>query len=795
MIGEQTAIKAAGVAGGCAGLGRKRMARSRGHGSPIVRRMANSSPLLALLVLCLAGGQPAAAGMAQAPAAADAPAGAASSPRSEAAVGRVVRVRSIAEYTAAVRRLRPGDTVRLANGVWRDFEIVFTGEGRADAPITLEAETPGQVVLSGQSNLRLSGRHLVVRGLRFQDGHSPTTEVIAFRTDSRTLAFNSRVTDVAIIDYNRPDRTQTEIWVALFGRNNRFDHSLLAGKATQGVTLAVRLDAPDSNENNHSIDHNLFGRRPPLGSNGGETIRVGTSHNSLEDSRTRIENNWFEEASGEVEIISIKSGANLVRGNVFRRSQGAVVLRHGNGNLVENNVFYGDGEPGTGGVRVINARQTVRNNWFIGLNGTGSVSALAVMNGVPDSPLNRYHQVVDARIENNTFIAPARITFGAGASEELSLAPRDSIFARNLIIAAPADLFELRAPIGGIGFAGNFLNPAALVPEGAGAGFAPLELPLPQALRVGELPVLDAPAGVGASRFEVVPRTAVGPAWRLERARAAAGGVVSVAPGEDVLDRAVAAAAPGAVLLLGPGHYHQRRLVLVTRPVTLEAADPAQPPQLTFEGSTLFAVRGAGELTLRGLAVSGAQAPDAGGNAVIRAEAVAGPSSYALAIEQCSFSAMTVNRGFAVLRGEPGTFARQVRLVDSSFTGISGPVLDLGAETGGLGIYGAERVEIARSRFADTPAPALVLVRTGRDESTLGPALVLEDNLFRNVGQGAGFLQLIGVQRIVARNNQLVDSQPGSLTIQVGQPTLLEQAASLLRIIDQRPGASAGGRP
>lgn len=777
------------------------MARSRWHGSPIARRLANSSSLLALLALCLAGAQPAVAGVSLEQSAAGTQAGASSGASSGTSsgtgpvAGRVVRVRSVAEYTAAVRRLRPGDTIRLANGVWRDFEIVFTGEGRADAPITLEAETPGQVVLSGQSNLRLSGRHLMVRGLRFQDGYSPTTEVIAFRTDSRSLAFNSRVSDIAIIDYNRPDRTQTEIWVALFGRNNRFDHSLLSGKATQGVTLAVRLDAPDSNENNHSIDHNLFGRRPPLGSNGGETIRVGTSHNSLEDSRTRIENNWFEEASGEVEIISIKSGANLVRGNVFRRSQGAVVLRHGNGNLVENNVFYGDGEPGTGGVRVINANQTVRNNWFIGLNGTGSVSALSVMNGVPNSPLNRYHQVVNARIEGNTFIAPARITFGAGASDELSLPPRDSIFANNLIVGAPADLFELRAPIDGISFSGNRLNPAALIPEGASSGFAPFDTGLPQALRIGELPVLDAPAGVGASRFEVVPRAQVGPSWRLERVRAGAGPVVEIRPGEDVLDRVVAAAAPGTILRLRPGHYHQRRLVQVTRPVTLEAADPAHPPLLTFEGSTLFAVRGAGELTLRGLAVSGAQAPDAGGNAVIRAEAVAGPSSYVLTIEQCSFAAMAVNRGFAVLRGEPGSFARHIRLADSSFTGISGPVFDLGGETGGLGIYAAERVEIIRSRFADTPTPALVLVRGGRDESTLGPALVLEDNLFRNVGQAAGFLQLIGVQRIVARNNQLVDSQPGSLTIQVGQPTLLGQAASLLRIIDQRPGASAGGRP
>ena len=346
---------------------------------------------------------------------------------------RVHLVRTQAEYRRVLDTLRPGDTVQLADGVWANFEIVFQGQGTPEAPITLQAQTAGRVKLTGQSNLRLSGRHLVVRGLRFEDGHSPTSEVISFRTDSRNLAFNTRVTEVSISSFNRPDRTQTEIWVSLFGRNNRFDHNHVAGKLTQGVTVAVRLDAADSNANQHRIDHNFFGPRPPLGGNGGETLRVGTSHNSMEDSQTVIEQNWFEGTSGEVEIISIKSGANVVRGNVFNRAQGSVVLRHGNGNLVEDNVFYGGGEANTGGVRIINANQIVRHNWFIDLRGTGHASALAVMNGVPNSPLNRYHQVNNARIENNSFIGASRLTFGAGANAELSLAPRNSTFANNLI--------------------------------------------------------------------------------------------------------------------------------------------------------------------------------------------------------------------------------------------------------------------------------------------------------------------------------------------------------------------------
>ena len=97
------------------------------------------------------------------------------------------------EYAAALSQIGAGDTITLANGEWRDFEVVITGQGSAGAPITLTAETPGQVILTGQSNLRIGGEHIVVSGLVFRDGYSPTGEVISFRRDSDDLARNSRV--------------------------------------------------------------------------------------------------------------------------------------------------------------------------------------------------------------------------------------------------------------------------------------------------------------------------------------------------------------------------------------------------------------------------------------------------------------------------------------------------------------------------------------------------------------------------------------------------------------------------
>jgi len=110
----------------------------------------------------------------------------------------------------AVKNAGPGDVIKLANGTWEDFEILFEGKGKKDKPITLTAETKGEVILSGQSNLRLSGEYLEVSGLVFKNGYTPTSEVIAFR-NSKKLANNSRVTEIVIDNYNNPERFETAL--------------------------------------------------------------------------------------------------------------------------------------------------------------------------------------------------------------------------------------------------------------------------------------------------------------------------------------------------------------------------------------------------------------------------------------------------------------------------------------------------------------------------------------------------------------------------------------------------------
>src|SRR5262245_53341184 len=81
-----------------------------------------------------------------------------------------IKVSSAADIAAAHATIKPADTSILLDGTLRDQAIIFKATGEADKPITLRAQNPGKVILTGKSSLKIDGRHLVVSGLFFKDG-------------------------------------------------------------------------------------------------------------------------------------------------------------------------------------------------------------------------------------------------------------------------------------------------------------------------------------------------------------------------------------------------------------------------------------------------------------------------------------------------------------------------------------------------------------------------------------------------------------------------------------------------
>jgi len=674
---------------------------------------------------------------------------------------RKIQVSTQDEYRAVAKIAQPGDVIVLANGVWTDFDLVLEAKGTAENPIFLIAEEPGKVVLNGQSSLRLGGEHLIVSGLVFRDGYTPRNEVISFRRDSETLAFNSRVTRTVIENYNNPDRTQRDTWVVMYGQNNEFDHNHLSGKLNSGPTMTVRLNTEDSQNNNHHIHHNYFGPRPVFGSNGGETLRIGTSHYSLTNSNSLVENNFFDRCSGEVEIISNKSGGNTYRGNTFFESRGTLTLRHGNGTAVENNLFDGNNAPYTGGVRVINAQQTIKNNMFRNLTGTRFSGALVVMNGVPNSPINRYHQVDGAVIENNTFDQVSTIELGEGSDSERSAVPINSVFDTNTVIGSRDQTpFNLYDDMSGITFSNNVTNLEP--PAEIASGF--------ELVPAGNVEVSSDGATFG------VERSATGVDWYPKPSAASpfeGGKTIAVEPGINAISEAFATAEPGDELVLAPGDYIEEKTINLQIPVTIRAAESGTV-NLSFERRNLFMLSSNGGLKLSGMTVTGASAPDNVGNSFITSSTRGGAGNHVVEMSDMVFEDFVINRAFSIVTAAKGTFFDRVEVTDSVFRNISGVPFKFDAETDDFGIYNVEYLIIKNSEFSDLRSNVASIYRGGRDESTFGPHGWISGSSFTNIGgEDTPLAVLHGAQNVKIENNTFNGANPVRHIITTGIPKVV----------------------
>ena len=78
-----------------------------------------------------------------------------------------IKVNNPNELSDAIKNAKAGDDIVLANGVWKDVQIRFTGEGTESNPISIKAETPGEVFIEGVSDLKFGGNYLVVEGATF----------------------------------------------------------------------------------------------------------------------------------------------------------------------------------------------------------------------------------------------------------------------------------------------------------------------------------------------------------------------------------------------------------------------------------------------------------------------------------------------------------------------------------------------------------------------------------------------------------------------------------------------------
>ncbi len=691
--------------------------------------------------------------------------------------GKAKIVKTIDEFNEAVQNAKPGSKIILSNGEWKNAELIFEGEGTEKDSIFLGVETKGEVILTGNSNLRMAGSFLKVEGLVFKNGYTPTNTVISFRKSREEMASNSRLTECVIDNYNNPERQVQDYWVSIYGKNNRIDHNHIAGKKNLGVTMIVGLDTKGSIENNHKIDHNYFGPRPTYGNNGGETLRIGTSHNSLENSNTLVQSNYFDRCNGEHEIISNKSCQNTFKYNTFFECTGTLTMRHGNETLVDGNVFIGNGKPSTGGVRVINETQTVINNYHMGLTGYRFRGAFVMMNGVPNSPPNRYVPVIDSKVSNNMFINCDHIQLCAGSDSERSQAPRTSEISGNIFYHdSKKDLFTVYDDISGITFKDNLLNQNG--ETSINDGFENAEMKLVKNEQGFLIPSGDNIGRDIQISEEIATKENTGMSWYSktdESISLNSGNTIKAPAGINTLFDIVLESKPGDIIELEEGgSYLLTKAVKVKHPLTFKTVG-MEKATIYFERMMAFEIQNGGSLSLENIAFDGTKSPDYAGNSVISTSKRSMIENYKLFIDKCEFKDMVVNHSFDVLRVSKGTFADTISMTNSSFKNISGHITALDKETDDIGAYNVEYFIMKNNTVVDVQGAALRLYRGGRDESTFGPFLEVDHNVFTNVGFGKknkykSAMSLYGVQVNEIQNNNFTNTSGLEMHLVVGEP-------------------------
>ena len=684
-----------------------------------------------------------------------------------------IKVTNIDELNKAIDSSEAGNQIILANGIWKDVQIKFRGKGTIDNPITIKAETTGKVTIEGESYLKFGGEYLVVEGLYFKNGFSPSNAVIDFKISSKDkpdeISNNCKVTNCVIEDFNKPKRDKSDLWVQFWGRHNTLSNCYIAGKTNRGPTVRVSIAGIESINNYHQIVNNHFGPRPVKGGPSGETIQLGDSYTSMSPSHTMVANNLFEECNGEVEVISSKTNFNIFKNNVFYKSEGSLVTRHGNYSMIDGNYFIGDGEnENYGGIRIINTGHWVVNNYFYGLKGKSFRSPLAVMNGIPKSPLNRYNQVTDVVVAYNTYVnCSSPWQFGVGTNiAQAKVLPKSEIRSARAIRTTVANniiynekglesIVVENDKADGVAFMKNIINNQGVafkdfdggiieasldlkkisdnmyIPTGIpndfeafnGFDFNTIETDL---LRVSRKDNNSIGAIIGKDVFNpnILDKSKYGTTWFSNEVEARDPVIHAVTSAEE-LQTKINRASNGDVISLIKGVYNIDKSVVINKTLTIQS-EPDAKAQLIFSGASntpLFSLQPKGKLTINNIVLKG------------------NISNYAFASLKQNMSnhfGLTVSNSEIsnfnyVLKAYKESFAERITFENTTISNCENGI-ELSEEKNDKGDYNTEYLTINNCNFNTIKANVIDYYRGGYDESTIGGNLLLTNSTFINCG-------------------------------------------------------------
>jgi len=305
-------------------------------------------------------------------------------------------VDSLAALQARIDTARPGDAIVVRNGEYTaSAPIAVRARGAAGKPVRIMAESAGGVTLRGTDGFDVApeAAYVVIDGFVFahQSG----------KTQIRQGASHIRITHSVFAC------TGDGAYLTIAADDTEIDRSEFRDKRTPGNMIDVRGAGSQVAQRVHIHDNYFHDfTSPGPGTNGAETIRFGLSGLSMSKGLGTIERNLFVRCTGENEMLSIKSGSNIIQDNTLLDSPGAqLTLRHGNGNIVRRNYLRG-----TDGIRVFGDRNRVESNYF-----EANTGAIQIGNGdgeVADgAPLTSHDRPDEVFITLNVLVNNVRNIF------------------------------------------------------------------------------------------------------------------------------------------------------------------------------------------------------------------------------------------------------------------------------------------------------------------------------------------------------------------------------------------------
>lgn len=294
--------------------------------------------------------------------------------------GQTYLVHSVEAWSEALSKVRRGDTLVVADGVYADFEMSLRSSGKSDQPIIIRAQNLGKVIISGDSSIRIYGDHIQFSGFYFKDGKRNPDEWASHGPGLLTVyGSHVRITECAFHQFDTANGGWITVMPSPSGVSPQFvriDHCSFTNKVSRDQVInlnncdrrlwSATYDQKDGAKGAppmyHRIDHCYFSNPPKVG-NAGAAIRVGTWRN--DSGRCVIDNNLFERQDSEPEIITSKSRENIYYNNTFLNCRGTMNFRHGDSQYLVGNCFLGtDSLYGYGGVFVWGEEHLILKNYM-----------------------------------------------------------------------------------------------------------------------------------------------------------------------------------------------------------------------------------------------------------------------------------------------------------------------------------------------------------------------------------------------------------------------------------------------